>query len=79
MTDAKGSILKIILNLRKFDEENTPCMLDQDRLLGLLETQYGLGLSAQTVYDNDKLRVYGLLFLLSNYHQLSHLGRGVAN
>ncbi len=59
-TDVKGSILKIIMNLRKFDEESNKYELDQDRVLGLLETQYGLGVSAQTVEENDKLRIYGL-------------------
>ena len=78
-TDVKGSILKIIMNLRKFDEENNKYELDQDRVLGLLETQYGLGVSAQTVEENDKLRIYGLLFLPSNYHKLSRLGRGVGD
>ena len=76
-TDVKGSILKIIMNLRKFDEGSNKYELEQDRVLGLLETQYGLGVSAQTVEDNDKLRIYGLLFLPSNYPKLSRLCRGV--
>ena len=76
-TDVKASILKIIMNLRKFDEDNNKYELDQNRVLGLLETQYGLGVSAQTVEENDKLRIYGLLFIPSNYHKLSRLGRGV--
>ena len=76
-TDVKASILKIIMNLRKFDEDNNKYDLDQNRVLGLLETQYGLGVSAQTVEENDKLRIYGLLFIPSNYHKLSRLGRGV--
>ena len=79
MTDVKGSILRIIINLRKFDEEKNTYMIDQDRLLGLLETQYRLGVSAQTVNDNDKLRIYGSYFIPSNYHKLSRLDCGVAN
>ena len=36
VTDLKGSILKIIINLRKLYKENNTYMLYQDRLLGLL-------------------------------------------
>ena len=78
-TDIKFSILKILMNLRKFEEENNRYVLDQDRVIGLLETQYGLGVSAQTIEDNDKLRIYGLLFIPTNYHKLCRLGRGVGS
>ena len=78
-TDIKFSILKILMNLRKFEEANNRYVLDQDRVIGLLETQYGLGVSAQTIEDNDKLRIYGLLFIPTNYHKLCRLGRGVGS
>ena len=63
MSDAKFSILKMLINLRKYIDMNKTYELDQERLLGLLETQYGLGMSAQTVEDNGKLRLCGLLSL----------------
>ena len=46
-------------------------------MIGLLETQYILGVSAQNTEDNDKLRLYGLLFIPRNFTKLSRLGRGV--
>ena len=79
VSDVKFSILKVLINLRKYDDVSKTYELEQERVLGLLETQYGLGVSAQTVEDNDKLRLYGLLFLPHNFSKLCRLVRGVGS
>ena len=57
VSDVKFSILKVLINLRKYDDVSKTYKLEQERVLGLLETQYGLGVSARTIEDNNKLRI----------------------
>ena len=51
--------------------------LDQERAIGLFNTQYGLGVSTQTIEDHNKLHIYGLFFLPGIFDKLCRLGRGV--
>ena len=52
-------------------------ILNQDMILSMISTQWGEHISADKTEDNDKLRLFGLLFLEANLDKLHRLPLGV--
>ena len=75
-SDVKVKIIGLLLSLRKEDEEGK-YNLNQDMILSMIYTQWGEHISAEKTEDNDKLRLFGLLFLESNLDKLHRLSLGV--
>ena len=78
ISDTKIKILKVLLSLRKMNGDGV-FELQQDRFISLLESQWGTALSSDNVEDNDKVRLFGLLFLDRNADKLHRLLMGVSN
>ena len=76
-TDVKVKLIEILLSLRRIGDVGE-YNLTQDVILGIISTQWGEHVSsADKTEDNDKLRLFGLLFLEQNLDKLHRLSLGV--
>ena len=75
-SDVKVKIIALLLSLRKLGDDGI-YTLKQDMILSMISTQWGATISADKTEDNDKLRLFGLLFLESNLDKLHCLSLGV--
>ena len=75
-SDVKVKIIALLLSLRKMGDDGI-YTLGQDMILSMISTQWGATISADKTEDNDKLRLFGLLFLERNLDKLHRLSKGV--
>jgi len=52
-------VIELLLRLRLMNDKGH-YVLNQTSIIGLMETQWGEGTSADTITENDKLRFFGL-------------------
>ena len=78
-TDIKTKIIERLMMLRKIDESSNKYELNQSYFLSLLETSWGMDIQADRITDNDKLRLFGLLFLSKNEEKLHRLAEGISS
>ena len=78
ITDVKMKIIELLLTTRKYDDDLNKYTLDQTRFINLLMSQWGGEKSIADIFDNDKLRVFGLIMLIErNKYILQRLSEGV--
>ena len=78
ISDVKIKIIGILLSLRRLNSDNV-FDLEQNVLLRMMDTQWGGDLSSDKTEDNDKLRVFGLLFHEDNSDKLHRLSVGITS
>ena len=76
-TDAKLRIIELLLRMRKLGDDDS-YFLDQTSLLSILETKWHLEQNSMHIESNDKLRLFGLLFLEKNTAKLHRLAEGIS-
>ena len=75
-TDIKMKIINILLRLWRLDD-NGVYELSQTQVIYMVDTMWGRKVTSQSTEDNDKVRLFGLLFLEANEEQLLRLAMGV--
>ena len=75
-TDIKMRIINILLRLQRLDD-NGVYELGQTKVLDVMDIMWGCKVASQSTENNDKVRVFGLLFLECNMEQLLCLAMGV--
>ena len=75
-TDAKLRIIELLLRMRKLGDDDS-YFLDQTSVLSILETKWHLEQNSMHIESNDKLRLFGLLFLEKNTAKLHRLAEGI--
>ena len=78
ISNVKVKIIGILLSLRRLNSDNV-FNLEQNVLLQMMDTQWGGNLSSDKMEDNDKLRVFGLLFHEDNSDKLYCLSIGITS
>ena len=77
-SDVKLKIIEILLSLRKLNSENE-YQLEQNVILRMMDNQWGENNQSQKTEDNDKLRLFRLLFHENNSDKLHRLSVGITS
>ena len=77
-SDVKVKIIEILLSLRRMNNDGK-YDLEQNVILRMMDTQWGGETLSEKTEDNDKLRLFGLLFHEDNSDKLHRLSIGITS